>query len=62
MAQLLASPELLSLIDDFYWEHHVTFQPMASIWARKSLVATMNDSINIFAALREAGVRAHSWT
>ena len=63
VSQLLASPDLMALIDDFYWEHHVNFEPMVSIWqdgASKS--KSMNDSLLLFSALRRAGVRAHSWT
>jgi hypothetical protein len=61
--QLLASPELLALIDDFYWEHHVNFQPMTSLWELyPDDPKRMNHSLNLFTALRQAGVRAHSWT
>jgi hypothetical protein len=60
--QLLASPDLLELIDDFYWEHHVNFQPMAPMWKMTRSSTTMNDSLAMFSALRQAGVRAHSWT
>ena len=52
----------MALIDDFYWEHHVNFQPMVKYWATGRSARTMNDSIAMFAGLREAGVRAHSWT
>jgi hypothetical protein len=62
VAQLLASPELLALIDDFFWEHHVNFAPMAVIWREEKNPKRMEDSLKLFDALRKAGVRAHSWT
>ncbi len=74
---LLADPALLALVDEFYWEHHVNFAPMNSAdcvrttrgnpadcpgWKTHNSPQTMNDSLTLFAALRHAGVRAHSWT
>ena len=65
VAQLLESPELMALIDDFFWEHHVNFKPMANVWLVRDQATgidrTMEDSIKLFDALRRAGVRAHSW-
>ena len=60
--QLQASPEAMALIDDFFWEHHVNFAPMAAMWGEKYSKKTMNDSLVMFSALRTAGVRVHSWT
>ncbi len=60
---LLDSPELLELIDDFFWEHHVNFEPMARWWGlSQDNSRNMTDSLALFTALRRAGVRAHSWT
>ncbi len=59
---LLASPELMALIDEFVWEHHVNFVPMAKVWRETRSPRTMKDSIGIFRQLRQAGIRAHSWT
>jgi len=59
---LLHDPELLSLIDEFYWEHHINMPPMAKIWGNQiSRTRNQKDSIEMFRSLREAGVRAHSW-
>lgn len=64
--QLLSDPELLSLIDEFYFEHHVTNSPMqwkgwGDLTDDKSPLGDIQDSYNLFASLRERGVRAHSW-
>jgi hypothetical protein len=60
--QILSSPELLGLIDEFFWEHHVNFHPMTKQWSEYRNPKKMNDSLIMFAALRESGIRAHSWT
>ena len=62
VAALLASPSLMALIDDFYWEHHVNFAPLNSAWRTHRSPKKMNDSLDMFSGLRHAGVRAHSWT
>ncbi len=30
--ELLAHPEVLELVDEFFWEHHVNFKPMWPGW------------------------------
>ncbi|XP_055339268.1 uncharacterized protein LOC129588879 [Paramacrobiotus metropolitanus] len=58
--QLLADPQLQVLIDDFYFEHHVNATPMSAFWGPiKDLY--LKDTYEIFLALRQAGIRAHSW-
>jgi hypothetical protein len=75
--QLLASPSLLALVDEFFWEHHVRGSPLQK--TRVSFMGTNNigwgvhtprvgdpdstlaDSYRLLTALREAGVRAHAW-
>jgi hypothetical protein len=64
--QIMADPELLSLIDEFYFEHHVTGSPMQWLgWRDQSAVGAplgdIQDSYDIFTFLRKSGVRAHSW-
>mmetsp|Transcript_45256 Transcript_45256/g.104983 ORF Transcript_45256/g.104983 Transcript_45256/m.104983 type:complete len:373 (-) Transcript_45256:27-1145(-) len=59
---LLNDTHLLSLIDEFYWEHHINMYPMTKHWHDTiSKTHKQKDSIMIFRKLREAGVRAHSW-
>jgi len=59
---LLNDTHLLSLIDEFYWEHHINMYPMTKHWHDTiSKTHKQKDSIMMFRQLREAGVRAHSW-
>jgi len=60
--QLLADTELLGLVDEFYWEHHVRMKPVDFAWRYSiSKVYYPKDSQALFARLRAAGIRAHSW-
>ena len=65
--QLLANEKgVADLIDDFYYEHHVSDSPMLHQgWAQcKSCgrpTQTLAQSYDVFTRLRELGVRAHSW-
>ncbi len=55
--------QILSLVDEFYWEHHVNMEPLASCcWATTGLSKKQDVSLAYFTKLREAGLRAHSWT
>lgn len=59
--QLLASPERTrSSLDEFFFEHHVHGLMESEGWGG-SVTGTFADSYQIFARLRELGVRAHSW-
>jgi len=59
--QLLASPERTrSSLDEFFFEHHVQGLMQAQGWGT-DVSGTFADSYNLFARLRELGVRAHSW-
>jgi hypothetical protein len=57
---ILANERLLSLIDVFYFEHHVHLKESAPYWDT-SMVGTVEDSLQLFAALRERGVASHYW-
>jgi hypothetical protein len=60
--QIAASPKLASLVDEFYFEHHVNVEIMGPQWNIKESYPTRQDaSIEIFTKLRRMGVRAHSW-
>jgi len=59
VASMLADVELLSVIDEFFWEHHIDMVPHRRSWGRQT--STQRQSIALFRTLREAGVRAHSW-
>mmetsp|Transcript_16953 Transcript_16953/g.25498 ORF Transcript_16953/g.25498 Transcript_16953/m.25498 type:complete len:538 (-) Transcript_16953:94-1707(-) len=75
--QLLNSPDLISLIDEFFWEHHVYDSPLKrtrvslfdsknlgwhdQVPSRNSPDSSLADSYNLLLQLRQAGIRAHSW-
>lgn len=58
--QLLSRPDILSRVDEMFWEHHVRFKPM-TMWWGDQLAHTMQYSIELFHQLRSAGIRVHSW-
>eukprot|EP01065_Artemidia_motanka_P015707 TRINITY_DN19431_c0_g2_i1.p1 TRINITY_DN19431_c0_g2~~TRINITY_DN19431_c0_g2_i1.p1 ORF type:complete len:398 (+),score=149.69 TRINITY_DN19431_c0_g2_i1:75-1196(+) len=67
--QLLAEQDLGHLVDEFFWEHHTSHNPM--VWNRvgwsyqKDVIdkqgMSLTDSYHLFHRLRQAGIRAHSW-
>ncbi|PNW76504.1 hypothetical protein CHLRE_11g467646v5 [Chlamydomonas reinhardtii] len=62
IAQLLADPALLSLVDEMFFEHHVNFEPLWRNWgssADKNLF--LADSYKLFFSFRQKGVRFHGW-
>lgn len=59
--QMLDNPHITAKIDEFFFEHHVLFQPMAHIWQEQNCKGTYKESIDMFLKLRQMGVRAHSW-
>lgn len=68
--QLAGDPELMGLVDDFYFEHHVNSQPMSKYWvtwwqgmtqASTMMNGTLKDSFSLFRKLRQNGVAAHAW-
>jgi hypothetical protein len=58
--QLLTDPQLAALVDDFYFEHHVDIPEMRAYWG-EGLPGNLKESLDLFRALREKGIRAHSW-
>jgi len=63
LEQLLADSALSSLVDEFYFEHHVLNTPMWHYgWKRDTVTThTLVHSYDIFSQLRVLGIRAHSW-
>ena len=64
--QIMGDPELLALIDEFYFEHHVTGSPMqwegwGNLSTNQAQLSDIQDSYELFSFLRSKGVRAHSW-
>jgi len=67
LRELLNDPELLELVDEFFFEYHVLFEPMNELWFHSvhpsppPTTDTLADAYNVFRVLREKGIRAHSW-
>ena len=64
--QLLGDDAVAALIDELYFEHHVKRHPLGRThfgWAHSVSETNCNitDSYEVFARLREKGIRAHSW-
>jgi hypothetical protein len=58
--QLLNDKHLQSLIDHFYFEHHVHMKELAKNW-KSSMQGTMQESLQLFYQLRQTGIAAHYW-
>lgn len=58
---LLSDSTLTDLVDEFFFEHHTFTQPMHLSWRTTMGDDSLWESYRIFAALRNKGVRAHSW-
>jgi hypothetical protein len=59
--QLLADHgRLAKIIDHFYFEHHVYMEELSYNWGG-SMQGSIQDSLQLFHSLRQAGVAAHFW-
>lgn len=58
---LLESPNVLAIIDEFFFEHHTTTPLMKKPWGTKKVACKLSDTYGIFLQLRNSGVRAHGW-
>ena len=63
IAQILDDEGLSELIDELYFERHVLLSPMSKWWATglNDTGCAVQDSYALFHALRQRGIRAHSW-
>jgi hypothetical protein len=59
--QILESDELINLIDQLYFEHHVNVLPMHQYWGTQNEVSTLSNTYDIFSMMRSKGILAHSW-
>lgn len=57
--QLLNDASIHTLIDEFFFEHHVTVTEMIPYWGNPP--GTLKDSYLLFRKIRELGIRMHSW-
>lgn len=53
--------DLLQLIDEFYFEHHVHTRPMDIYWGTQNSPSRLADSYALLSKLRSRGVKAHAW-
>ena len=58
---LLTDVRLQSLIDVFYFEHHVFMKELLVNWGLKGTSGSLDDSLKLFTAMRERGIASHSW-
>ena len=62
VSALKESPEMLLLVDEFFFEFHVTFPPMMRFWGPSAAKdKQLADAYDLFQHIRAKGVRAHSW-
>jgi hypothetical protein len=59
----MKDPSAHALVDEFYFEFHVNFQPMVERgWLdTDDRNKTLADAFKLFHELRQKGWRAHSW-
>ncbi|CAF1122392.1 unnamed protein product [Rotaria sordida] len=57
--QLLNDSTINSLVDELFFEHHITVREMRPYWG--SPPGTLRDSYVLFTKLRQLGIRMHSW-
>jgi hypothetical protein len=60
MRQLIASLKLQSLIDELFYEMHVTVPAMQKYWGTFRNT-TLTDVYELFTRIRAIGIRMHSW-
>ncbi len=60
--QLLSDSRISQLMDEFFYKYHVSsaFAPMQKYWGSVARVG-LHGSYQLFDALRQRGIRAHSW-
>eukprot|EP01134_Creolimax_fragrantissima_P005201 CFRG5201T1 len=62
LARQLLDPEVAKLIDEYYFEDHVSGNPMEHYgWTTSEKDHDLANSIEYFYKLRKLGIRAHSW-
>ncbi|CAF4293357.1 unnamed protein product [Rotaria sordida] len=59
MNQLLNDSSINSLVDEVFFEHHITAREMQQYWADPP--GNLKDSYVLFTKLRQLGIRMHSW-
>lgn len=57
--QIVNDRSISSLIDEMFFEMHVTVKEMAPYWGNPP--GELKDTYNLFRKMRELGIRMHSW-
>lgn len=57
---MLGSRDVMSRVDELYFEHHIDVGPMRKYWGAVP-GTSLADTYRLFAELRLRGVAAHSW-
>ncbi|CAF4060583.1 unnamed protein product, partial [Adineta steineri] len=57
--QVLNNSTIHSLIDEFFFEHHVSVTEMLAYW--RPPPGKLKDSYILFTKLRQLGIRMHGW-
>jgi hypothetical protein len=58
--QLLEDRRFSSLVDHFYFEHHVVLKDLLPWWGQ-GVAGSVSSSLNLFQDLRKKGIAAHYW-
>jgi len=58
--ELLKDKVALSLVDELFWEHHVSIPEMRKYWGNIP-GKYLHDSYDLFSQLRQKGIHAHFW-
>jgi hypothetical protein len=58
--QRLETPQLQRLVDEMFFEHHVRVKEMERFWW-KDWSGDLSMTYEWYTALRQAGIRMHSW-
>jgi hypothetical protein len=58
--QLRETPQLQRLVDEMFFEHHVRVKEMERFWWRDGS-GNLTMTYEWYTALRQAGIRMHSW-
>ncbi len=61
MQQLVDDGSLQLLVDEMFFEHHVSVQAMWKLWGSQQFPQSLKDSYRLFRYLRSRGIRMHSW-
>eukprot|EP01097_Dermamoeba_algensis_P005814 TRINITY_DN3671_c0_g3_i1.p1 TRINITY_DN3671_c0_g3~~TRINITY_DN3671_c0_g3_i1.p1 ORF type:complete len:260 (-),score=59.51 TRINITY_DN3671_c0_g3_i1:108-887(-) len=60
--QMKKNTDYSSIIDEFFFEHHVAFQPLHWAWGKcHDQNSTLRTSYELFTEFRKKGIRAHGW-